>query len=78
MEPVVYRGKDGREMLLPMHHSVHAPLTGEATERFRVMADKLREACFAERRRLEPELRPYFRVLEHDSEELQRELPPPN
>ncbi len=77
MEPVVYRCDDGHEMLIPMHHSVHAPLTRKATECFRGMADKLREACFAERRGLEPELRPYFRVLEHGSEELQQEIPPP-
>ena len=64
-------------MLMPMHHLVHAPLTLKATECFQGMADKLQEACFAERRRLEPELRPYFRVLEHDSEELQQEIPPP-
>jgi hypothetical protein len=75
MEPVVYRSEDGYETLMPMHHSVHAPLDREATECFRGMADKLREACFAERRRLESELRPYFRVL--DSAELQQEIPPP-
>lgn len=75
MEPVVYRSAGGHEMLTPMHHLVHEPLTREATECFCGMADKLREACFAERRRLEPELRPYFRVLEHDSEELQQEIP---
>jgi hypothetical protein len=64
-------------MLIPVHHSVHAPLTREATERFGGMADKLQEACFAERQRLEPELRPYFRVVELDSEALRQEIPRP-
>jgi hypothetical protein len=73
MEPVVYRSKGGHEMLMPMHHLVHEPLTREATECFHGMADKLRKACFAERRRIEPELTPYLRAVKHDSEELQQE-----
>jgi len=79
MEPLVYRSKYGYEMLVPMHYSVHASLTLEATQSFQGMADKLREACFAERRRLELELRRYFRVVEveHNGEELQQEIPPP-
>ncbi len=59
-------------MLLPVHHDVHAPLTRDATEQFRVMCHKLREACFDERLRLEPELEPYLRVIERDGEELER------
>jgi hypothetical protein len=77
MEPVVFRLDDGYETLIPMHDQVHAPLTLKATECFQGMADKLRELCFAERLRLEPELRPYFRVLDRNSEELQREISPP-
>ena len=59
-------------MLLPVHHDVHAPLTRDATEQFRVMCHKLREACFDERLRLEPELEPYLQVIERDGEELER------
>jgi hypothetical protein len=65
MEPVVLRLRNGREVMIPLHHSVHAPLTREATQRLRDMAGKLQEECFGERRRLEPELRPHFRVVEY-------------
>ena len=71
MEPVVYRSEKGNETLIPMHQSVHAPLTREATECLRDMTDKLQEKCFTERRRLEPELRPYFRVIDKPAEHPQ-------
>ena len=41
---------------LPRFNYVHAPLTRDFTEKFRTMCDKLREACFTERMRLEPEI----------------------
>jgi hypothetical protein len=42
------------------------------TEQFAIMCDKLREACFEERLRFEPELKPYLPVVEIDEEELKR------
>jgi len=58
-------------------HSVHAPLDREHTELLTGMTGKLLEACFAERCRLEPELKPYFRVVEHSSEALEGEIATP-
>lgn len=62
----------GRDLLMPMLNYAHAPLTREVTEKFAVMCGKLREACFEERLRLEPELKPYLPVVEYDEEELKR------
>jgi hypothetical protein len=62
---------DGHDILVPLQNEVHAPLDMNATERFRVMCDKLQEACFDERMRLEPELKPYLDVVEPDSQELE-------
>ncbi len=71
LKPQILRLR-GRDILVPLCHYVHAPLMGDATEQFRVMCDKLMEACFDERLRLEPELKPYLQVIEPDSEELER------
>ena len=71
MEPQLIRA-GGRELLTPIHNYTHAPLAREATEQLQAIADKLREACFEERRRLEPVLKPHFRVIEYDEAELQR------
>ncbi|MEK6666325.1 MAG: hypothetical protein AABZ20_07870 [candidate division NC10 bacterium] len=69
--PQLHRAR-GRDILIPMFNSAHAPLTREVTEKFKTMCDKLREACFEERLRLEPELKPYLPVVEYDEEELKR------
>jgi hypothetical protein len=62
----------GKEFLVPLTHDVHAPLTLDATKQFPGVCFKSREACFVERLRLEPELRPYLEVVEPDPEELKR------
>jgi hypothetical protein len=81
--PQIWRFR-GRDKLVPMFASPHAPLTRVVTEKFSEMCVKLREACFAERLRLESELKPYLPVLEFDEDELNRlaqehgvALPPP-
>ena len=71
LKPQVLR-LHGHETLWPAHHDVHAPLMRDATVQFRVMCYKLGEACFDERLRLEPELKPYLEVIEPDYEELKR------
>ena len=71
LKPQILRWR-GDDVLVPLHHDVHAPLTRDATKQFRVICDKLREACFDERLRLEPEVRPYLEVIEPDEEELER------
>lgn len=62
----------GRDILVPMFNYAHAPLTRTATEKLSAMAGKLREACFEERLRLEPELKPYLPIVEYDEEQLQQ------
>lgn len=69
--PQIHRVR-GRDILIPMFSYAHAPLTREVTEKFSAMCDKLREACFEERRRLEPELKRYLPVVEYDEEEFKR------
>ena len=71
MEPVIHRVA-GSDRLVPMHNAVHAPLTREATEQVQGMCNKLREACFEERRRLESDLKPHLSVVEFDASELKR------
>lgn len=60
------------DTLVPVHRDVHASLTRDAAKKFQGMCIKLREACFEERLRLEPELRPYLEVVEPDLKELKR------
>jgi hypothetical protein len=71
MEPQILR-VGGKDTLLPMHHDVHAPLTREAMIVLNGMCIKLREAMFAERLRLEPEVKPYLQIVEYDEKELTR------
>jgi hypothetical protein len=72
MDPHLLRLR-GKEILIPMHHDVHAPLTRELTVIFNRMCTKLREAVFDERQRLEPEITKDLRVTEIDEEELERQ-----
>jgi hypothetical protein len=72
MRPRIVRLGDFRDVLLPLHNDVHAPITRDATEQFGNMCGKLMEACFEERTRLEPELSPYLEVVEINDEELER------
>ncbi len=65
-----YLRLNGRKILYPQFSSAHAHLLRPAVGRLAEMCTKLREACFAERERLEPELEPYLSVLEPDPEEL--------
>lgn len=44
MRPVIHRFA-GSDVLVPLHHDAHAPLTSEATRQLGRMCDKLREAC---------------------------------
>ncbi|MBI4401020.1 MAG: hypothetical protein HY581_05260 [Nitrospirae bacterium] len=69
--PQIHRVR-GRDILVPMFNYAHAPLTRAVTEQFATMCHKLREACFEERLRLEPELKPYLPVVEVDEQELKR------
>jgi hypothetical protein len=71
LRPQVLRLR-GNEMLVPVHHDIHAPLTREGTGQFRIMCNKLMEACFEERIRLEPELMPFLKVIQPDDAELER------
>ncbi len=71
LKPQILRLR-GHDTFLPLHHDVHAPLTRDATEQFRVMCDKLIEACIDERLRLESELEPYLQVIQPDIEEFER------
>ncbi|MDO8477824.1 MAG: hypothetical protein Q7W02_16830 [Candidatus Rokubacteria bacterium] len=70
-QPILYRLR-GQDRLFPVFNDAHAPLTREATERFLGMCRKLMKACFDERLRLEPELRPYLPVVECSEEDLKR------
>ena len=69
LKPLILRLPVG-DILVPVHNDVHAPLTRDATKHFHVMCEKLREACFDERLRLESELKPYIQIIEPDGEEL--------
>jgi hypothetical protein len=71
LTPRILRLSD-RDMLVPLHYDVHGPLTPDANKKFQGICHKLREACFDERQRLEPELKPYLEVDEPDYEELKR------
>lgn len=62
----------GSEILVPMFNYAHAPLGRTVTEKFSAMCNKLMEACFEERVRVEPELKPYLPVVEYDEDELAR------
>ena len=68
-QPEIHR-TGGRDRLVPMFNYAHAPLTRNATETLHDMSDKLVEACFAERERLEAELTPYLPVVEVDEEAM--------
>ena len=57
-------------MLVPSFTYAHAPLIRSAVEHPENMADKLREACFAERERLEAELGHLLPVVSQDLDEL--------
>lgn len=61
------------EMLIPSFDYVHSPLLPEVVEQVKAMSDKLREACFEERQRLEAEVKPYLAVVEYDEEEVRRQ-----
>ncbi len=72
MAPQIIRTR-GREILAPVHHDVHAPLLPEAMRTLHGMCTKLREAMFAERQRLEAELKPHLPVVEYSDEEVERQ-----
>ncbi len=55
-----------REILVPAHRGVHRPLLLEPTIRLSRLAEKMREACFRERVRLEEELKPYLPRVDSD------------
>jgi len=61
---------NGKKVLFPLFSAPHAPLLRSAVEMFTGMCNKLLEACFAERERLERELAPYLPVVKPDPEEL--------
>lgn len=69
-DPHIFKYR-GVEMLVPMFTAAHAPLTKETTQIVSGMAGKLMDACFAERLRLEPELKPHLRVVEVDDRLVQ-------
>ncbi len=71
LRPQVFR-LGSRDILMPIHHNVHAPLTHDATQQFCIMCNRLRETCFDERLRLEPELKPYLQVVKPDDDALER------
>jgi hypothetical protein len=60
-----------RRILMPVSSYTRAPLTREATEILRTASDKLMEAVFAERMRLEPDLIKHFKTV--SPEDLERE-----
>lgn len=66
-EPQVHYMRVGsRETLIPSFAYVHAPLLREVVQQVEIMARKLREACFAERERLEPELKAFLPVVDYE------------
>lgn len=66
MEPVLW-SVAGREMVIPITNWGLAPLTEEATKIFHSAAQKLLKATLEERLRLEPELRPYLKVVSSEN-----------
>lgn len=62
-EPVLMRYDDDRQIVVPLTNWGLAPLTEPATRILRAAAAKLFEVTLYERRRLEPELTPYFRMV---------------
>ena len=54
---------NGKKALVPQFDAPHAHLLRAVIEMFSGMCDKLREACFDERERLEDELAPYLPVV---------------
>jgi hypothetical protein len=61
VEPVIWRA-GGIDVVLPMKQWSPAPLTEDATITFLSASEKLFAATMAERRRLEPELKPHLRI----------------
>lgn len=62
---------NGKKVLVPLFSAPHAHLLRPAIEMLSGMCNKLREACFEERERLEHELAPYLPVVKPDPDELQ-------
>ena len=62
-EPVLMRVKENLHIVVPLQNWGLAPFTEEATQILRSAAAKMFEATLRERRRLEPELTPYFRIV---------------
>lgn len=60
VEPVVWSAA-GQDLVIPISNWGLAPLTKEATTILHSAAEKLYVATMEERRRLEPELKPYLR-----------------
>jgi hypothetical protein len=63
IEPVIWQVA-GKSMVLPLKNWGLAPLNKEATVAFHSAAEKLFLALQEERSRIEPELIPYFRVVD--------------
>ena len=63
-----YLSINGNNILMPLHHGIHEPFLKEPTERICRLAEKQMETCFAERERLEEELKPYIPVVENNAE----------
>src|SRR5881394_1195503 len=60
-EPQAYYMRVGTHVtLIPSFVHVHSPFLPEVVQRIESMATRLMEACFAERERLEPEVKPYL------------------
>jgi hypothetical protein len=62
VEPIRWRVSVDIEVLMPVMNWGMAPLTAEATAVFLSAATKLLEATLLERNKLEPRLKPYFRI----------------
>ena len=77
-EPVVMRLDEERHIVVPLTNWGLAPLTEEATRVLRSAASKLLEATLNERRRLEPELKQFFRVVALENLYDPPEYSPPN
>ena len=66
IDPVLWHVA-GRDMVLPIKNWGLAPLTEDAAAIFHSAAAKLLMATMEERRRLEPELVPYLRVVDSEN-----------
>lgn len=78
-EPQPYYIRIGsRDTLIPSFVYVHSPFLREVVQEIEGMATKLMDACFAERERLELELKPYLPVVTDDEDELRRGAPLPH